>query len=155
MGTNTGRSFEFTLFDEHGIKITYNRDEHKLIFNGWYNYVVPMEEFSITLEDFVKSLEIPAASIKLAYDPDVFAKKTRPRKKAKKKTKYKREEKLFRWRRGDQKPSHELICQWKECRKTFTTRQHHRKYCCQECARAAFGEMRKSNERKGNKNKTP
>jgi hypothetical protein len=132
------RSFEFTVYDEDGIQVIYDRDKRKLIFNGWYNYIQWMETFEISLEDFLKELEVPIEDIRHAYSVDCFGRPVRKPKTAKKvKSRYIRKKpKLFQFRRGDLKPKFNNVCS--NCGKEFETLVKKKKCCSQKCSNELF-----------------
>jgi hypothetical protein len=140
-------SIEFTVLDESGVEISYDRQNKKLIIEGWYNYLEQMDKFEISLDDFLKSLIIPIEDIRTAYGIDCWGSKVKnpSKKKPKYKSQYKKKgPELWKWNKH--KPTFDLVCQWKECGKTFNTTDKKRKYCCQECTQAMFKERMLSGE---------
>jgi hypothetical protein len=131
-------SIEFTTFDEDGVEISYDRQNKKLIIEGWHDYIEVLDRFEISLADFLKSLVIPIEDIRTAYGIDCWGEKVKnPSTKKQYKSNYKRKTpELFKYSRN--KPTFDLICQWKECGKEFNTTDKKRKFCCQECSRAWF-----------------
>ena len=142
-------SVEFSLFDESGVEISYDRQNKKIIIEGWFNYLEQMDKFEISIKDFLKELVIPIEDIRFAYGIDCWGEKVKNPSKPKKKYKstYKRKTpELFKHHRLDKRPTYDLVCQWKECGKTFTVTDKTRKYCCQECVQAWFKWQAESGE---------
>lgn len=132
-------SIEFSVFDENGLEISYDRRDKKLIFEGWFNYIEAMDKFEITLEDLLKALGIPIEDIRNAYSIDCWGKKTGKTNKKKAPYTYKKKTvELFKHHRMERRPTYDLVCQWKECGQTFTTTDPKRKYCCQKCVNDWF-----------------
>lgn len=133
-------NIEFTVFDENGVDISYDRKNKMLIIEGWFNYIQQMDKFEIPLDEFLKSLLIPIEDIRSSYGIDCWGKPVKsPGRKKKQKSKQvkSKKPKLFLYRRN--KPSCDLVCRW--CGVVFATTDKDRKFCSHQCSKDWFREQ--------------